>query len=347
MTRTPNQSQQTLVTSRRPLVFPQWPLKIKSRLPREWYVTKSLRPQPKRLPLTSPLTIASLRSSLQVRLDAAFASSTTETRVYLAATLRTFLQHYQWEVSSESVLLCLEWMSATAQARTLLKYGRVMAAMFPVIKDVEYARWCISLAKESAKIPIRQVEALTWLDLSRFLASLPMPLRWMVWLAWKTSSRWEEIMALDPSDVLSSVINGLLRVVIDFSWKTKSSKTRPFRPDMLVNLQDKKMRHKKFLEWTMTRRPHEPFTTVTADELRTMLRKFFPGRYLGTVSLKAGAITHLHMEAALGRIPLPTVIALAKHQTDLRTVPDHHVRYGRNKVALAVALGSGAATLLL
>lgn len=280
-------------------------------------------------------------------MDAAFASSTTETREYLATTLRTFLQHYSFQVSSETVLLCLEWMSASAQARTILKYGRVMAAMFPQIKDVEYARWCISLAKEAAKIPIRQVEALSWPDLAKFLASLPRPLFWAVWLAWKTSSRWEEILELTPSDVLSAMIDGTLIVVIDFAWKTKSSKTRPFRPDMLVHLKDKKMRHLKFLQWTSSRRPNDPLTTVSANELRALLRKFFPTRYLGTVSLKAGAISHLHLEAARGKIDIPRVISLAKHQTDLRTVPDHHVRYGRNKVALAVALGSGAATLIL
>ena len=116
---------------------------------------------------------------------------------------------------------------------------------------------------------------------------------------------------------------------------------------MLVHLRDTTPQMAGFREWLNTLKKYQRLTTLTTTELRLQVQECFPGRLMGATSIKAGSTTRLTVMAAKGLIPVSLVAQMAKHQGDTQKLPDTTVRYGRNKAALAIMMGSGAATVLL
>ena len=245
-------------------------------------------------------------------------------------------------------LLTLQWMSDSAGPRSMLKYASTMAALFPVLKTTtEYTAWSAAVSIEAGRTPVRQVEALARHEHRTFIRKYP-DSYWAKWLAWKLNSRWAEIMELTRNDLIGPLrIGNVISYAVNFAEKTKASKKRPYRPDMLVHLRDTPEVMEEFGLWLATLTKYQHFTTLTTAQLRAQLQECFPGRLIGTTSLKAGATTYLTKMAAKGLIPVELVAQMAKHQGKTQKLPDTTVRYGRNKAALAIMMGSGEATMLL
>ena len=307
-----------------------------------------MRPQPKRLSLIKGDTMTKLATSLTVRMDGAVGKSQSKCRRYIRATLRLFATQTNMPLSAPMMLLALEWMSASAGPRSMLKYSSTMAALFPVLKTTtEFSSWRSAVTIEAGKVPIRQMDGMTRSE-HRYFQERYGDSYWAKWLAWKLNSRWGEILELTRNDFIGPLlINGEISYAVNFAEKTKSSKKRPYRPDMLVHLRDLTPQMAAFREWLSTLKKYQRLTTLTTTELRLQLQECFPGRLMGATSIKAGSTTRLTVMAARGLIPVSLVAQMAKHQGDTQKLPDTTVRYGRNKAALAIMMGSGAATVLL
>ena len=307
-----------------------------------------MRAQPLRLPLLNPKTLNTLGTELTARMDRAVGTSQQRCRRYIRATLRMFATQTKMPLSASMMLLTLQWMSDSAGPRSMLKYASTMAALFPVLKTTtEYTAWSAAVSIEAGRTPVRQVEALARHEHRTFIRKYP-DSYWAKWLAWKLNSRWAEIMELTRNDLIGPLrIGKVISYAVNFAEKTKASKKRPYRPDMLVHLRDTPEVMEEFGLWLATLTKYQHFTTLTTAQLRAQLQECFPGRLIGTTSLKAGATTYLTKMAAKGLIPVELVAQMAKHQGKTQKLPDTTVRYGRNKAALAIMMGSGEATMLL
>ena len=307
-----------------------------------------MRPQPKRLALLHKSTLDTLGTSLMVRTDAAVGKSQSKCRRYVRANLRMFGTQTGMPLTAEMMLLTLEWMSGSAGPRSMLKYASTMAKLFPILKTTpEYAAWSSAVTIEAGQVPIRQVDALSKSQHRYFIAKYGNNY-WAKWLSWKLNSRWGEIMALTKNDFIGPLlINGEISYAVNFAEKTKASKKRPYRPDMLVHLRDTTTDMNNFRTWISALKKYQHIATLTTTQVRLELQECFPDKHMGATSLKAGATTHLTKMAARGLIPTELVAQMAKHQGTIQKLPDTTVRYGRNKAALAIMMGSGAATVLL
>ena len=314
------------------------------------YEKKPLRAQPKRLalrhacPTKHDEMVRKLCAGIQAKLMLRFSQSTWDRRTYLHNTVCHFSENMNLEISEKTILLALEWISASVTAGTLLTYATTLRAMFPAHGGETLDAYIQSLRKLSAKNPIRQAPPLTRAQFDHLMRILPEHVKWAFWVAWKTASRWGECRLLSSKN--TSFTASADEVVIDFKELTKGSATRPFRMDLIVLIKDDPQRISDFRRYIAKLRT-APLTTWTTTHLTTFLRSTFPGSQLSAHSPKRGAMQLVMEAAAAGLIPLGLAAQIAKHLGGQVVLPDTTVRYTTDRVALARANGSGSVTKLL
>ena len=314
------------------------------------YEKKPLRAQPKRLTLrhTCPTKrdemVRKLCAGIQSKLMLRFSQSTWDRRTYLHNTVCHFSENMSLELSEKTILLALEWISASVTAGTLLTYATTLRAMFPAHGGETLDAYIQSLRKLSAKNPIRQAPPLTRAQFDHLMRILPETVKWAFWVAWKTASRWGECRLLSSKNTSFTALAD--EVVIDFKELTKGSATRPFRMDLIVLIKDDPQRISDFRRYIAKIRT-APLTTWTTTHLTTFLRNTFPGSQLSAHSPKRGAMQLVMEAAAAGLIPMGLAAQIAKHLGGQVVLPDTTVRYITDRVALAKANGSGSVTKLL
>lgn len=305
--------------------------------------TYHLKATPRRLPLSTS-TVPILQTRLRTTMETAFARSTIQRHTYLETTLARFLQQTQQMLSEEAILLCLQWIAATAAPTTLLTYSRTMAALFPTMMGRRMHVYQQALKKAGGTKPTNQVDPLTKAEFYQWLLLLPPQHQPGVWLAWKTASRWDDIAQLVREDVTVDSAKGC---VIDFADKTKMSVTQPFRPDILVYVEDSSPHMRRFQQHVQSLQPLQRITTLTTENIRHILQQQYPRKRMGAHSIKRGAVQYLMEMAALGTIPPYLVAQLAKHQNSMVPLQQTTVRYVSNRTLTARALRSQEATRLL
>ena len=309
------------------------------------YQRTHLRAQPKRLRLENTVEAAQrLREGIRNKLMIRFSPSTWQRRTYLFNTVSHFSTLMHLTLCENTILLALEWISASVTAGTLLSYATTLRAMYPAHGGETLDAYIQSLRKLSAKAPIRQAPPLTREQFYTLMLLLPDEVKWALWVAWKTASRWGETRLLSAKNI--SFTDSADEVVIDFKELTKGSSTRPFRMDMIVLLKDTPQRVQEF-RTHVARIRNAPLTQWTTTQLTASLRKLFPGSDLSAHSPKRGAMQIVMEAAANGLIPLHLAAQIAKHLGGQLTLPDTTVRYITDRVALARANGSGAVTALI
>ena len=314
------------------------------------YQKKPLRAQPKRLtlrhacPTKRDEMVRKLCAGIQSKLMLRFSQSTWDRRTYLHNTVCHFSENMSLELSEKTILLALEWISASVTAGTLLTYATTLRAMFPAHGGETLDAYIQSLRKLSAKNPIRQAPPLTRAQFDHLMRILPEHVKWAFWVEWKTASRWGDGRLLSNKNTSFTALAD--EVVIDFKELTKGSATRPFRMDLIVLIKDDPQRISDFRRYVAKLRT-APLTTWTTTHLTTFLRNTFPGSQLSAHSPKRGAMQLVMEAAAAGLIPLGLAAQIAKHLGGQVVLPDTTVRYTTDRVALARANGSGSVTKLL
>ena len=195
------------------------------------YEKKTLRAQPKRLSLRQTHTsrrdevIRTLCAGIQAKLIQRFSQSTWQRRTYLHNTVALFSDTMQLQLCEKTIMMALEWISASVTAGTLLTYATTIRAMYPSCGGENLDSYIQSLRKLSAKNPIRQAPPLTREQFNRLMDVLPENVKWALWLAWKTASRWGETAKLSDKNMFFTAQSDEL--VVDFKELTKGSATRP------------------------------------------------------------------------------------------------------------------------
>eukprot|EP00760_Papus_ankaliazontas_P022546 PhM_4_TR18876/c1_g1_i2/m.48219 len=129
-------------------------------------------------------------------------------------------------------------------------------------------------------------------------------------------------------------------MVLTFSDKTKASLTNPYRPDMLVLIEDEAVAN--FRLWLSKRNSRAPITVTTTQQLTQNIRQILHSSH-SAHSIKRGALNFLAEVASQGTLDPSIIPLIAKHRVP-SSIPDTTVRYITNKPALARFLGTQHAT---
>ena len=136
------------------------------------------------------------------------------------------------------------------------------------------------LLNSGAMIPLRQAPPMPKALLDDPLLTPDPHKRMQLWFAWKTASRWGDLVNLKVSDFL--VYNGHT-LIVDWSTKTKSSKRRPFRATRYTVIQGS--RTGPLIRWVLGLK--DPIKWMTTSEVSGLLQKSQPD--LSAHSIKVGA----------------------------------------------------------
>ena len=273
-----------------------------------------------------------------MRLSKAFAPSTFQRHGYLTRCFGTFLTNTELPTDPQSALMFLEWLSIGISTPTLKTYALTFYSLYPQLKSMDSLVWLRALTHfYGANVPSRQASPLTVAELQELLTLLPTDPKWAVWLAWKTASRWADMTHLTLDDFTLVEPNVIL---VSFKDKTKGSHDRPFRPDLLVLVEDPLV--PQFMAWM---RLQSFLTTKTTVQLSRLMQEIL-NRHVTAHSIKRGVLNFLATLVADGKLPIHIIPQMAKHAVPW-ALPEKTVRYLSDKPAIATMMGSRDATKLI
>ena len=286
----------------------------------------------------APIDQAAAFSRLRQLLRQLWASSTWAQRQALWRRLCEFASANNAPINDLTAAMFVSSMAVTPQ--TQHSYASALSALFSRLglPNGVLAMMAAALRAQGALIPRRQAAPATREHIERLITQLPRRSATAIALAWKTASRWSDINRLLGRQVLVATPE---EIVLDFSDRTKTSRSRPFAPQLLVVIRGR---------WTpqiaavlRQLRPSEPLTRLTTAQVGDMLRPLG----LSAHSIKRGALDLVAAAVEEGRLEASVLPLLARHKTDHPPVQASVIRYVSNKPALARALGTQHATVLL
>jgi hypothetical protein len=224
-----------------------------------------------------------------------------------------------------------------------LTYAKTLSAIATSLGwDVPMLRFYMAgLRKLGAEAPTHQAPPIPRDRMHQVISATPdVFTRAALFIAWKTASRWADILTLTRESFVQLTAT---QIVIEWS-RTKTSTQGDFNPWRWTVLHDTTAM--TWLVSTIRRlRRHQSLTTVETAQVPQLLQRF-GGAYTAH-SIKRGAVDHLVHEAVAGRLDQQLIPLLAKHQNVTSQFPATTLRYVGDKVALALMLGSQKATILL
>lgn len=167
-------------------------------------------------------------------------------------------------------------------------------------------------------------------------------LRLATLLAWKTASRWGDVINLSRKQV---IFLSPREIILDFFTNPKGRRADPFKPSRWAVITGPLT--EEIYDLIRARGEFSKLTGVTTAQLDAIWRRGELRDY-SAHSIKRGAISHLFQAAAAGApIDLVALSCLAKHTTVTSLVSSTTLRYGADGVALARVLGTGRVTTFL
>lgn len=276
------------------------------------------------------------------RMQGAYARSTWARREMLDRQWETFRRDTHQNPTSTTAVRFFSWLSTNLLDTSLHTYVTTFLAMHPELKTQETRTYLRAIKRMNGLRPSSAVPGLTMEEAYRIMAACPPPLQLVFFIAWKTASRWGDVMSLTPSDIAQINEN---EAAVMFP-ATKATWMRPFRPDLLVHIV-----HREDITRLMAQvrhlHPHRPIVKTTTQQITAIMRKVLGKATISSRSIKRGAADILMSAAAEGLLPVEVAGRLLKHVRTPQLLSDTSVRYTTNKTALAVALGSGRATRIL
>jgi hypothetical protein len=281
------------------------------------------------------------RDTLQVARQA-LAATTWQSRHCL---FRRFVQAraaLNHEDVGAQLAMFVQAQQVTPQSR--LTYAKTLSAIASSLGwEVPLLRLYMSgLRKQGAEAPLHQATPISRRRMRQVIeATQDAHTRAALFVAWKTASRWADILTLTKESFVQLSDN---QVVIEWSH-TKSSTQGDFNPWRWTVIHDA-LPMCWLLRIIRGLRRHQPLTTIPTENVPPLLQRF-GGDYTAH-SVKRGAVDHLVREAAAGRLDMQLIPLLAKHQNPgCQLPPAVTLRYAGDKVSLALMLGTQRATMLL
>ena len=271
-----------------------------------------------------------------------WAKTTSAQRQGLWCRMVRWLQHNRLPLSADTAVLFVMATRVSTQAKlTYVKGFQGTIGHMGVPCDSLRSAASVLRAAGGA-VPSRQASPIAMQLLVDWGRRQSVDVHLAVLLAWKTASRWGEVVHLSHDQFLVCERD---EVVIDWHQTPKGRRRNPFTTS----------------KWTVIRgdlvaeiaglvRRLRPFTRLCSVDTQALVRRWSKDasmhQYTGH-SIKRGALTHLFQAMAQGVVvPEHLVARLAKHKSS-QGLPEMTVRYGADPVAVARALGTGDVTVHL
>jgi hypothetical protein len=234
---------------------------------------------------------------------------------------------------------------AGTRPTTKLTYGYSMAAIATRLgRTVPMLKWYLSgLSTVPGAVSADGAQPATRQQVHELVAdmSLSAAVRAAIFLAWKTASRWSDLLALTRRSFLLAAPH---EVIVEWGQlKTNRRQQLSVRSWTVVEHREPMtllLRHLRSL------RGDVPFLSVTTDQAIELLRTRTSPR-LTAHSFKKGAVDELVRQAVAGHFDLRKLPLLAKHVDRAHEFPASTIRYVSARVELARSLGTQEATRLL
>lgn len=254
--------------------------------------------------------------------------------------------------------LWCESLARTTCPATRIKYAGEVAAMqrrmgvtaMPFIRAYQ-----AGLRAMGGEIPQRQAPAISLQDLRKLVAAADnnevrrgSRLSLLLFLAAKTASRWDEVSRLRREQVLEATPQ---QIVIYWGTNTKTTRMCPWRTDSWVVVRHLPQVPQRYVDELNNMAAGEPLLGHTSDWGNAFIKKVLGAETAVTChSLKAGAVDQLVRAVAEGKLAQELVSRLAKHEprsVQQSGIQQTTLRYARDQIALALALRTQEATILL
>ena len=231
------------------------------------------------------------------------------------------------------------------KASTRMTYGTSLASIATRLgRQVPVLRWYISgLSTTPGAMVADGAQPATQQQVARLVAdsTLPQSVRAGIFLAWKTASRWDDILGLTRQSFL---LVSSLEIVVEWGKLKTNRRQKRTVHSWTVVASDTPMnllrRH------VLSLRADDPFVSTSTRQLIELLRSRTSPR-LTAHSFKKGAVDHLVRLAAAGQFDLRKLPQLAKHVDRANDFPASTLRYVSERIGLARSLGTQDATRLL
>ena len=228
---------------------------------------------------------------------------------------------------------------------TRLTYGYSLAAIATRLgHQVPVLRWYLSgLSTFGAMNPTDGARPATRAQVATLVAdtTLPMSVRAGIFLAWKTASRWDDILGLTRRSFLLRMPT---EVIVEWG-KLKTNRRHKFTVHSWTVVKSAEPMT-LLLSHIRSLRRNDAFISTSTRRLVELLRTRTSPR-LTAHSFKKGAVDELVRLAALGQFKLRKLPRLTKHVDRKNDFPASTLRYVSTRVNLARSLGTQAATRLL
>lgn len=284
--------------------------------------------------------LSTVRNELAQTLLAGLATATRRDRQSLWTRYTNFLEDKGLEISDVTAALFVTATGVSLQAR--LTYAKTLSAIFGKLnrrRDV-LSEYMTGLRKQGAAMPKHQAPPIKREHLLAVAASFPPKDQAAILLAWKTASRWSDIVGISTDNIIRREQD---EIIIFWSNNTKTTHEHQYYPSCYAvvqgDLTDTIARH-------LRTTPSKPLTTITRRVLVQRMQELFPSEQYTAHSIKRGAIHALTAQGA----PMKDIARLAKHKTPQDEVSATTIRYcstGKGAWDAARLLGTQNATVLL
>lgn len=170
----------------------------------------------------------------------------------------------------------------------------------------------------------------------------------ILYVVWKTASRWGDLQQLTKKSFLTQG-TAPAEIVVEWGSGTKTTRFQPYIPSgwTMINEEKHPMMMQQLKNELRKMKKGEKFCTISTERIRRWLRADPATARLTAHSFKRGALQVLVDHAVAGELDPRLIPLIAKHKDDLHGFPSSTLRYVASKVSLAKMLGSGKATRLL
>ncbi|KAK7201559.1 hypothetical protein NESM_000220200 [Novymonas esmeraldas] len=253
-----------------------------------------------------------------------------------------FRDLYDMPLDQHAAALFVHSLSVSVQTKHT--YARNLINIFRKlqISHAELTLMDTVLRARGALIPMQQARAMTRVDLLGICQVIGLPVSSWLILAWKTASRWDEIARLQADSFLSVTET---EIVVYFGTETKTSRTKPFRPDLycVIRGDGTPTLARTIAQKIRSTQKGEPLFPMSTARLRELLT---PHGY-SAHSVKRGAIMHLLSVLPEASPLLQLIPLIAKHAPQYPVLGSMTARYIEDQVMIARHLGTGQLTSLL
>jgi hypothetical protein len=216
--------------------------------------------------------------------------------------------------------------------------------------DDPYRQFMQGLRRIAAPVPPEQATPITWTQISCLMQTLPPRDAAMVFVMWKTASRWDEVSRLTPGSMVIS------RRAIDIHWgtHTKTSAEDPHQERFYTRVVPNAIDPTRNTQWegvvhllSELKRvaPEHPVATMSQSAFLRQLKLL--DRALSLHSVKVGALREAATHAASGAFPPRLLSVLAKHQHPNPQLAPTTVQYLQHTALVASLNGTAEVTRYL